>query len=70
MPDSSEDNGNVERRYFRERPSRSGMGGRRSTDSVGQGHITVTKVTLVILVFLVDVVCLAGDALLLRSSCL
>jgi hypothetical protein len=50
----------------RHRPSRLTTG-RRSTDKK-DGVSLVTKVTVVILIFLVDVVCLAGDALLLRNT--
>jgi hypothetical protein len=50
-------------------PSRSPRltSGRRRDDKSGQWTLT-RKLVLVILIFLVDVVCLAGDALLLRNE--
>jgi hypothetical protein len=41
--------------------------GRRSTDR-NESRITMSKFVIVVLVFLVDVVCLAGDTLFLRNT--
>lgn len=62
----TEYNKDAERRSPRVQYRAFGKTGRRSTDI--KGVITVKKLTLIILLFLVDVVCLAGDTLLLRHD--
>lgn len=62
----AEYNKEAERRSPTTQHRASGRTGRRSTDI--KGVITVRKLTLIILLFLVDVVCLAGDTLLLRHD--
>lgn len=61
----------AERRSEERRHRTSGLRtGRRSTDG-GHEYGWVAKATAFTLIFLIDVVCLAGDALLLRNdSCL
>lgn len=61
----------AERRLRKRRHRASGIEtGRRSTDRK-DGYSMMAKATVFVLIFLIDVVCLAGDALLLRNdSCL